>query len=431
LASDGLFGALFVPAPLRAALSDESWLQAMLDAERALAVAEARAGVIPSDAAEAIADACEADRFDPEQIGVESRRVGNPAEPLVRALRDAVGGEAAQYVHWGATSQDVVDTAAALVSRRALELVLADLGAVADACAALADDHRGTLLAGRTLLQQASPTSFGFKAAGWLVGVIEVRRGLTAARAGLPVQLGGAVGTLAALGSDGPAVLAGFADELGLPQPVLPWHTMRLPIAGLGAALDLAAGTLAKIALDVALLAQTEVGEAVESSEGGRGGSSTLPHKRNPIGATLALACARQVHAHAGVLTGSLAQEHERAIGAWHAEWQPLRDALALTGGAANWVRETLEGLEVDAGRMRRNLDATNGLIMAEAAGFRLASKLGRSEANDAVAAAATRVAETGRSLEEELGEPLDPAAYLGMAGEFVDRALAFHRSGA
>jgi 3-carboxy-cis,cis-muconate cycloisomerase len=431
LTSDGLFGAIFVPPPLRAALSDRAWVQAMLDAERALAVVEARLGVIPAGVAGEIAAACDADRFDPEQLGLDARKVGNPAEPLVRALREEVCEDAAPYVHWCATSQDVVDTAAVLVSRRALELVLAELGAVAAACAALAEEHRKTLVAGRTLLQQASPTTFGLKAAGWLVGVVEVRGGLAAAHDGLPAQLGGAVGTLAALGDDGPAVLAAFAEELGLPQPVLPWHTMRLPFAGLGAALDLAAGTLAKIALDVALLAQTEVGEAAESSEGGRGGSSTLPHKRNPIGATLALACARQVHAHAGALTGALAQEHERAIGAWHAEWQPLRDALALTGGAAAWVRETLEGLEVDADRMRRNLDATNGLIMAEAAGFKLAGRLGATSAKEAVAAAAKRVAETGRSLEEELGEPLDPATYLGMADAFVDRALAFHRSGA
>ncbi len=442
--SEDLFAPIFVPAPLREAVSGVAWLQAMLDAERALAAAEARAGVIPTDAAEAIAARCSADGFDVEAIAEDGRRIGNPAEPLARALAAAVGGEAGCWVHFGATSQDIVDTAAMLVARRALDLILVELDAVAAGCAALAETHRSTLVAGRTLLQQALPTTFGLKAAGWLVAVLDARRRLAAVRAeGLAAELGGAAGTLAALGGDGPAVLRLFAEELGLPEPVLPWHTSRVRIADLGAALDLTAGVLAKIALDVALMAQTEVGEVAEPAAGGRGGSSALPHKRNPIGATLAAACGRQVHALAGVLSGGLAQEHERAIGAWHAEWQALTGALALTGGAAAWMREVVEGLEVDPERMRSNLEATRGLLMAESVAVMLARSVGRLDAHALVGEVCARAAESGRTLRdelvadprvserltaEELDAALDPAGYLGSAEAFVDRALARYR---
>jgi 3-carboxy-cis,cis-muconate cycloisomerase len=439
-----MFEALFVPEALRNAVSDRAWLQAMLDAEAALARAEARAGVIPAEAAEAIAAACRAEQFDADQIALDGRRAGTPVEPLVRALSAAVAGEAGRYVHWGATSQDVLDTAAMLVARNALGLVLADLDAVARACAALAEEHRATLVAGRTLLQQALPTTFGLKTAGWLAGVVEARRRLSALAAdGLAAQLGGAAGTLASLGARGPGVLRLFAEELDLVEPVLPWHTIRVRIAELGAALDVAAGVLAKIALDVALLAQTEVGEAAEPAAGGRGGSSTMPHKRNPVGATLAGACARQVHAAASVLSGGLAQEHERAVGAWQAEWRALRDALALTGGAAAWVREAIEGLEVDRERMRRNLEATEGLIMAEHVAFLLAERLGRDEAQEITRAASSRAVEERLPLREallsdervtaelgadEIDAALDPAGYLGSAEIFVDRALDLYR---
>jgi 3-carboxy-cis,cis-muconate cycloisomerase len=426
---------------MREAVGDEAWLQAMLDFERALAAAEARVGVIPAEAAEAIAACCEAERFDAEAIGLEGRRVGNPAEPLVRLLREAVGGDFGRYVHWGATSQDVLDTASVLVARRALDLIVTDVNGVARGCAALADEHRSTPMAARTLLQQALPTTFGLKAAGWLVAVLEARRRLVTVRdERLAAELGGAAGTLAALGERGSEVLRLFAAELGLREPVLPWHTIRVRIAELGGALDLSAGALAKIALDVLLLAQTEVGEVAERADGD---SSTLPHKRNPVGATLATACARQVHALAGILSGGLAQEHERATGAWHAEWRALRDALALTGGAAGWMRETLEGLEVDVARMRRNLEETKGLIMAERVMLLLAARLGRDEAHALVREACGRAEEGGRPLRDELvaderlsghlspsevDMALDPAGYLGSAGAFVDRALELYR---
>jgi 3-carboxy-cis,cis-muconate cycloisomerase len=309
--------------------------------------------------------------------------VGNPAEPLARALRNASGVERA---HWGATSQDIVDTAAMLVARNARALIVQELEGLASACADLADAHRRTVMAARTLLQQAVPTTFGLKAAGWLVGVVEARRRLLAVE--LQAQLGGAAGTLALLGERGAEVLRLYAEELALAEPVLPWHSLRARVAELGAALGLASGAAEKIALDVALLAQDEVGEV---RIGDSGGSSTMPHKRNPVGAVLARSCARRVHALVATLT--LAHEHERAAGAWHAEWESLSDALALSGGAAAWTRQTLEALEVNAERMRENLrDET----LSEA-----------------------------RRLADDIRAPED---YLGAADTFVNRALALFR---
>lgn len=430
------FAPIFVPAELREATSDRAWLDAMLEVERALALAEAAAGVIPAAAASAIAEACRAGRFDPEEIAEQGRRAGNPAEPLVRALREAVGSEAERFVHLGATSQDVVDTAAMLVARRALGLVLGDVDRVAAACARLAREHRSTPTVARTLLQQAVPTTFGLKAAGWLVGTLDARRGLRRALAeGLAAQLGGAAGTLAGLGDRGLDVLGLFAREVELPEPTLPWHTNRVRVAELGGALAVAAGAAAKIGLDVTLLAQTEVGEVAEPA--GRGGSSTMPQKRNPIGSALAIACARGATAQAAVLSAGLVQEHERAAGAWHAEWGALSSALALTGGAAASVAGVLEGLEVDVDRMRRNLEAADGLVVAERVASLLAERLGRSEAHELVAQASARAVAAGRSLGDELraeqrvdldpadlDAALDPATYLGSAEALVDRAL-------
>jgi 3-carboxy-cis,cis-muconate cycloisomerase len=426
------FGSIFVPDEIRAAVSDDAWLAGMLEAERALANAEAILGVIPAHAAGAIAEACRPELFDARELAEAGRSAGNPAEPLVRALRRQVGGEAASFVHYGATSQDIVDTAAMLVARDALDLILAELDGVAAACARLAAEHRLTPMAGRTLLQQAVPTTFGAKAAGWLVAIVSARRRLAAIReSGLAVQLGGAAGTLAPLGADGPAVVAGYAAELELPEPPVPWHTDRTRIADLGGALAVAAGAAAKIGLDVALLEQVEVGEVSEPP--GAGGSSTMPQKRNPVGSALAGACARQARAAAGVLVESLVGEHERAVGAWHAEWGALSSALACTGGAAAAIRGVLEALEVDPARMRANLDLTGGAVLGEHFAF----TLGREETGRLLRVAA----EGGRTFGEELtaspppgtdaaslaGE-LDPAHQLGAAGAFVDRALAFYR---
>ena len=297
------FDALFVPADLREALSDSAWLSALLAAERALASAEAELGVIPAAAADAISAAAVPERYDAEVLAEEGRSAGNPAEPLVRALRAEVAGDAAPYVHWGATSQDIMDTAAVLVAGRARELVDAEVAGVAAACARLADEHRATVLAARTLLQQATPTTFGLKAAGWLVAVLRARASLR--RVELPVQLGGSSGTLAALGGRGLDVLQVYARELALPQPTVPWHTARLPFAELGSALWILAGVVDKIALDLILLAQTEVGEVREPADGR---SSTMPHKRNPVRSTLARACARRGAAAAALLPASLVQ---------------------------------------------------------------------------------------------------------------------------
>jgi 3-carboxy-cis,cis-muconate cycloisomerase len=424
LPSDELFAPLFVPDAVRQAVSGRAWVAAMLDAERALAAAEARAGVIPAEAAAAIATACDPARFDPEQIGIAGRAVGNPAEPLVRALREAVGGDAADFVHYGATSQDILDTAATLVARRALEPILDDLAAVASACAGFADAHRDTVLAGRTLLQQAVPTTFGLKSAGWLVGVVEARRPLVVLRDRLPAQLGGAAGTLAALGDSGPEVLGHLADELGLAEPVLPWHALRTRIAEVGAALAIAAGACAKIALDVALLTQTEVAELAVADDGG---SSTMPHKHNPVGAVLARACARHAAAHAGILTASLAVEHERAAGAWHAEWQALSGGLAAAGGAAASTRSTLDGLSVDPERMRRNLAEE---ALSERAASLLAERVGRARARELLTPGRPpREVLAEHLAADEVTRALEPAGYLGSAGVFVDRALELYRS--
>ena len=413
-----MFDEIFVPAETRDALSDRAWLDAMLAAERALAVAEARAGLIPEQAAKAIAAACRAGEFDPAELGEDGRGPGNPVEPLVRALRAAVQGDAADYVHWGATSQDILDTAAMLVARDVTELILGRLARVAGECAALAESHRDTPMAARTLLQQAVPTTFGLKAAGWLVGLLDARRGLARAREDLPAQLGSAAGTLAPLGDAGVEVSRLFAAELGLAEPLLPWHTNRVRIAELGSALAITAGAAGKIGLDLALLAQTEVGEVAEAPGGI---SSTMPQKRNPVGSTLAVACARQAAAQASVLIAALPQEHERAVGSWHSEWPALSGALAYTDGAADAVGRALDGLQVNAERMRANLELSGGAVMAEQASFVLAQELGRQEAQERVAQSLA----TG----EGLATDLDPGSYLGSAGTFVDRALEAYRS--
>jgi 3-carboxy-cis,cis-muconate cycloisomerase len=333
----------------------------------------------------------------------------------------------------------VMDTAATLIVRRTLPLIEVELAGVAAACAEVASVHRHTPMAARTFLQQALPTTFGLKAAGWLTAVDEAR--VLLAEVPLEVELGGAAGTLASLGDDGLRVLSQLAEELDLDEPVLPWHTRRLRIGQLGAALALAAGAVEKIALDVELMAQTEVGELSESSAGGRGGSSTLPHKRNPVGSAVAIACAHGVRGAAFVLIGVQAQEHERAGGAWQAEWEALSRALALTGGAAAALREAFEGLDVHPDRMLANLEITDGLLMAEAISTALADRAGRSEAKALVSEVARRAWEGGRPLrdeliadsrielsEEEIDRALDPARYLGSADAFIDRALEAHR---
>ena len=429
------FGPLFVPQQILAAVSDQAWFAAMLEVESALARAEAAAGIVPAEAADAIVDVCRLELYDLGELLEQGRAVGNPAEPLVRALRQRAGADAAGHVHRGATSQDVIDTAAMLVSRRTLDLIRGELDRVAAGLAALADEHRSTPMAARTLLQQAVPETFGYKAAGWLVAVLEARRRLWQVRTErLAVQLGGAAGTLAALEGQGLEVLRLLAAELELVEPELPWHTNRTRVAELGGALDMCASVLAKIGLDLVLLAQTEVGEVREGTDGG---SSTMPQKRNPVRSVLARACAELVSGYASVLARSVVQEHERAAGAWQAEWEALSGALAYTGGAAWNIAEAVENLEVDTDRMRVNLELTDGLIVAE----RLSIAMGGGKAHDVVRDAAHRTAESGRTFADELradgrvelsdaalAEALDPTTYLGSSEAFVDRALERYR---
>jgi 3-carboxy-cis,cis-muconate cycloisomerase len=385
------FGPLFVPEPLREAVSDATWLESMLEVERALVNAESLAGIVPADAAGAIAEACVSDHYEIDALSAEGRATGNPVEPLVRALRAQVGGDAARWVHFGATSQDVLDSAAMLVARGALELIQEEVGGVAAACARLVDAHRDTPMAGRTLLQQAVPTTFGLAAAGWLDAVVDARASLAAIV--LPAQLGGAAGTLAPLGAQGLEVLRLFANELELAEPTLPWHTQRAPVRRLAGALAGTAAACAKIGLDVVLLAQTELGEV---SEGSGGGSSTMPHKRNPVRAVLARACARGVRAQIAVLAAG-EHELERAAGAWHAEWGALSEALALTGGASAAIRECLDELEVHPERMRGNMTPD---LFAERDALLERGVLARSDDD-----------------------------YLGAAAAFVDRVIERYRS--
>lgn len=345
------FDRLFVPAAFADAVSDDAWLAAMLDVERALARASA------PEEADAIDAQCDSSGYDAGRLLEAGRAPGNPVEPLVRELRERVGGAAADRVHLGATSQDVLDSAAMLVSRRAVALLREELAGVAAASASLAREHRSTPTIGRTLLQRAVPTTFGARAAGWLVGVLDARDILTGLR--FPAQLGGAAGTLAPLGSRALEVVAAFTRELDLDEPVVPWHSHRGPVIAIAGALHASASACAKIGGDVVLLAQDEIGEVVPR-DGGR--SSAMPHKRNPVDAVLARACARIVHANASVLSDG-EHELERAAGAWHAEWPALSTALAYAGGSAAAARACLEGLDVRAGRMDGDVGSAEAFV--------------------------------------------------------------------
>ena len=438
--SSGLFGGVLARGPVAGAVDDQAFLQGMLDFERALARAQAVAGLMEPRAAEAIAAACRAEDYDPVAIGAQAPSIGNPAGPLVKALTARVEGPGRGQVHRGATSQDVVDTAMMIVARRALTLLRQDLDGAAFAAAALARAHRATPIAGRTLLQQAVPTTFGLKAAGWMTGLDAAADRVLAVRCErLAVQFGGAAGNLAALGDPGVEVLEGIARELDLPAPAIPWHTDRTRIGDIAGALALACGAVAKVARDVVLLSQTEVGEV---REGTGGGSSAMPHKRNPVAAISALGAARQAPGLAATLLASMEQEHERAAGAWHAEWSPLRELLVAAGSAAAWLRDCLEGLEVDPERMRANLDLTGGLLLAERVTAALTDAIGRGTAHELVERAASKAGASDRSFAEVLcddpqvrehlgadavAELMDPTGYLGSAPGLVDRALNAH----
>ncbi|MGC9667560.1 3-carboxy-cis,cis-muconate cycloisomerase [Planosporangium sp. 12N6] len=439
----GLLSPVRAGSAAEAATGDAAFLQAMLDAEAALTRAQAALGLAPASAAAAVgAAAAAADAYDLAGLAARARAGGNAVIPLVADLTAAVDArdpDAAGYVHRGATSQDILDTAMMLVARRTLAPVLADLGRTATALAGLASAHRDTPMPGRTLTQHAVPTTFGLKAAGWRSLVLDAHDRLHAVRRSLPAQLGGAAGTLAAFGEfggDGLRLLSEYARQTGLAEPTLPWHALRTPVADLAAALAFTAGALGKLAADVLVLSRTEIGEV---AEGAGGGSSAMPHKSNPVRATLIAAAARQVPALAAVLFGSVVAEDERPSGAWHAEWQTLREALRLTGGAAREAADLAEGLRVRPDRMRAHLDLTGGLIVSERLSAALTEVVGRANAKQIVARASRRAAadgvDLGAALADEpalaglldadrLRELTDPAAYLGAAAALTDRAL-------
>jgi len=443
MTEQGLLSGLFSRGPVAAQTSDVALLQAMLDVEVALIRALAKAGLAPAQAATEIAQAADASSFDVAAIGRGTADTGTPVPAMLGALRSRLSDEAAAHLHQGATSQDVVDTALMLVTQRALAPLLDDLGAAADACAELAERHRSTLAPGRTLLQQALPLTFGIKAATWLSGLDGSRAELAEVCAHvLAVQLFGAVGTLAALGDRGLDVMSAVADELGLAEPALGWHTIRLRPARCSAALGSALGVMGKVARDVVLLAQTEVAEAAEGAGEGRGGSSTMPHKRNPVGAVAVIACAQRAPGLVATILGAMGQEHERAAGAWQAEWEPFLELLRLAGSAATTLRQLVEGLDVDAERMRADVDATGELVMSESVAAALAESIGRPAAQDLVAKAAAISAREGRAFRQVLmGLPevsgtlgaggldaaLDPRGYLGVTDQLIARALAEH----
>ncbi len=401
---DGVFGRGAVDT------SDRAWLRAMLDTEAALARALEAAGLAAPGAGAAVTGAAQPEAFDLAELGQQAALTGNPVPALARELGRLVPPDAAAAVHQGATSQDIIDTAAMLLARQASTAVAADLAAAAAAAARLAAGYRHAVMIGRTLLQQAVPVTFGLVAAGWLAGLDEARTELARVAASrLAVQFGGAAGTLAALDEAGPQVAARLASELGLAVPTLPWHTDRLRIIQVGAACAGVTAVLGKIARDVTLLAQSEVGEIRERGGAGRGGSSAMPHKHNPVAAIAVLGCTRQVPGLLATLVSSAEQEHQRAAGAWHAEWAPLSDVLRLTGSAASWAVDMLTGLAPDPARMRANLDAAGGFPLAEHVAALLAPLLGRAAAHDLLAEASARAAAGGRPLRDGLLTP--PAA--------------------
>ena len=434
----GLLAPGWAGSPVEAATGDHALLQALLDAEAALIRAQAALGLAPPGAAAAVTAAARAERYDARSLALRARDGGNPVIPLLADLTAEVrriDPAAAEYVHRGATSQDIVDTAMMLLADRSRRLILADLDLTASGLAGLAVAHRGTPMPGRTLTQHAVPTTFGLKAAGWRQLVLDARDRL--AGLVLPAQLGGAAGTLAAFGEQALSLSAAYARETGLAEPLLPWHVLRTPVAELGTALALTGGALGKIAADVLLLARTETNEL---AEGSGGGSSAMPHKANPVRSALIAAAARQLPQLAAVLLASMVAEDERPAGAWHAEWQPLREALRLAGGAARDAAELVSGLRVRDQRMRAHLDLTEGLIVSERLVAAFEPLVGRQEVRRLLTRAAKAAAGLGVPLRRALAdEPalaglldpgaldalLDPGRYLGAAGALTDRALA------
>lgn len=429
---------------MRDLFSDHTRIQRMLDFEAALARAQTRVGVIPTAAANAIAKNCAASQIDFVALARNAELAGNVAIPLVKQLTALVAkndAEAAKFVHWGATSQDAIDTGLVLQLRDALRSIDHGLADLSRALVAQIKQHRATLMVGRTLLQHALPITFGLKVAGWLDAVTRHRERIKELRPRILVlQFGGAAGTLAALGSRGNAIDAALAQELDLALPAMPWHGQRDRVVEVATVLGLVVGTLGKIARDVALCMQTDVGELAEPTAPGRGGSSTMPHKHNPIGCAVAMSAAIRVPGLVSTMLAAMPQEHERGLGGWHAEWETLPEIFKLAAGALHQMTVVIVGLEVNTTRMRANIDQTNGLIMAEAVAMALAAHLGKIEAHRIVEHACNKAMQESRHLREvladepliqtrisapELEKLLNPANYLGATQSFIDGVLA------
>lgn len=441
-----LFDAYFTARDMREVFCDQGRVQAMLDFEAALARAEARVGLIPLSAAASIAAACQAGHYDFSALGEAIATAGNSAIPLVKALGKQIAAndaEAERYVHLGATSQDVMDTGLVLQLRRALALIESDLAQLGETLATQALRFVATPLAGRTWLQHATPVTLGMKIAGWLGAVTRSRQRLQELKPRLLVlQFGGASGTLAALGEQAMPIAEALAGELQLTLPDQPWHTQRDRLVEFGAVLGLIAGSLGKLGRDISLLMQTEAGEVFEPSAPGKGGSSTMPHKRNPVGAAVLIGAATRVPGLLSTLFSAMPQEHERSLGLWHAEWETLPEICCLVSGSLKQALLVADGLEVDADRMARNLDLTQGLVLAEAVSIVLAQRVGRDTAHHLLERCCKRAVAEQRHLRAVLGEEsqvtaelsaleldrlLDPAHYLGQAHTWVERAVAEH----
>ena len=446
--SNQLFDAYFTSAPMRAVFCDQGRLQGMLDFEAALARAEAAVGLIPASAVAPIAGACRAELYDIPALATAIASAGNSAIPLVKALGRqiaAVDAEAERYVHLGATSQDAMDSGLVLQLRAAVALFETELAQLAEDLAVQAERHAATPLAGRTWLQHATPVTLGMKLAGLLGALTRQRQRLAELKPRLLVlQFGGAAGTLAALGEHALPVSEALAGELGLALPEQPWHTQRDRLVEFAGWLGLLAGTLGKLGRDLSLLMQTDVGEVFEPSAPGKGGSSTMPHKRNPVGAAVLIGAATRAPGLVATMLSAMPQEHERSLGLWHAEWETLPELCCLLSGALQQARLLLPGLEVDAARMRDNLDLTRGLVLAEAVSIALAQRIGRERAHHLVEQCCRQAVNDGRHLRAVLGDNadvaaelsateldrlLDPSHYLGLAQSWVARAVAEHRA--
>ena len=430
---------LFYSPSVEPFFTDAACVQAMLDFEAALARAEAKSGLIPATVATVISANCRAELFDLIALAAAVPASANLAIPLVKQLTELVAKqnpEAARFIHWGATSQDVIDTGLALQLRSASNAVLSELDALCDALSTLADKHRNTPVAARTLLQQALPTSFGFIVAGWLDALLRHRdRLLSLNERAFVLQFGGAVGTLAALGSNGLSVSKHLAEELSLPLPAASWHSHRDRIGEIASAFALCAGTFSKIAHDLALHMQTEIGELAEPHAPGRGGSSTMPHKQNPVACAAILASTHRIPGFVSTIFATQPQDHQRGLGTWHAEWATLPEIVRLTAGALHHLAALAPNLQINAARMRENLELTRGLIYAEAISLTLAEKIGRAAAHDKIEAACRTALSSNLHLRDvlasqaeiftaDLDRLFEPLNYLGSSSAIIDSVL-------